>query len=405
MGDIIRKVITNEVKEVSDRVLQLIGSTEKQDRDGEVIKADGWDLKQYKKNPVIMWAHRYDQPPIGKALNVKVIDGKLTFKVEFADAETYEFADTIYKLFKGGFLNATSVGFVPLEWEDGDGEKNPKRIYTKQELLELSAVPVPSNPEALVTAREQGLITVKEFDFITKQKYQCECIACGYKLESEEHCRDIKCPECGGEMRRLERPGVGQEGAEGTTKPEETENYIRIPVPGEEDKHKEHKIRWITVSEPKGIRGIYCIDCKKIITYVFDKDKWSMEEAQRWVDEHKAFSLIQLGIDELNSSDDIESVNVDIKFKDNDAYSPNMLDIYSVTACDADDSTCIYSKTGTFSASSPPDNYILIPTKPTGSQYDGGDLNGTVTIGDYPITNAPPDGPLLKVKLKTKSII
>lgn len=43
------------------------------------------------------------------------------------------------------------------------------------------------------------------------EKYKCECIKCGHKLESEKHCKDIKCPECGGEMRRVGRPGPGRE--------------------------------------------------------------------------------------------------------------------------------------------------------------------------------------------------
>lgn len=44
----------------------------------------------------------------------------------------------------------------------------------------------------------------------TREKYQCECIDCGYTFESDEHCRDVKCPECGGDCRRVERPGPGQ---------------------------------------------------------------------------------------------------------------------------------------------------------------------------------------------------
>jgi len=40
--------------------------------------------------------------------------------------------------------------------------------------------------------------------------YQCECIECGYKFESDEHCSDVKCPECGGKCRRVERAGPGQ---------------------------------------------------------------------------------------------------------------------------------------------------------------------------------------------------
>jgi phage head maturation protease len=41
--------------------------------------------------------------------------------------------------------------------------------------------------------------------------YRCECLECGHIVEeSEEHCRDVKCPKCGGDMRRAERPGPGQ---------------------------------------------------------------------------------------------------------------------------------------------------------------------------------------------------
>ena len=41
------------------------------------------------------------------------------------------------------------------------------------------------------------------------------------------------------------------------------------------------------VSKDKGIKGLYCIDDKKIIVYMFDKDKWdSMAECQEWMKEH-----------------------------------------------------------------------------------------------------------------------
>lgn len=46
---------------------------------------------------------------------------------------------------------------------------------------------------------------------LNKETYNCECIECGYKVESEEHCVDLKCPKCGGEMRRAERPGAGRD--------------------------------------------------------------------------------------------------------------------------------------------------------------------------------------------------
>jgi len=44
-----------------------------------------------------------------------------------------------------------------------------------------------------------------------QEEYTCECLECGEVITISEHCRDIKCPKCGGEMRRQERPGVGKD--------------------------------------------------------------------------------------------------------------------------------------------------------------------------------------------------
>ena len=43
-----------------------------------------------------------------------------------------------------------------------------------------------------------------------KEMFECECIECSHVVETEEHCKDITCPECGGETRRVERPGPGR---------------------------------------------------------------------------------------------------------------------------------------------------------------------------------------------------
>jgi len=43
--------------------------------------------------------------------------------------------------------------------------------------------------------------------------FNCECLDCGYVVESEEHCNAIRCPKCGGPMRRAERPGPGNAAA------------------------------------------------------------------------------------------------------------------------------------------------------------------------------------------------
>jgi HK97 family phage prohead protease len=123
-----------------------IASTETADRDGEVIKQDGWDLKNFKRNPVILASHNYFDFPIGKATNIKVEEKKLTFKMVFS--ESTQKAKEANQLVQEGILNSFSVGFIPREYD----EKN-QNIITKAELLEISLVAVPANPQAVVTAK------------------------------------------------------------------------------------------------------------------------------------------------------------------------------------------------------------------------------------------------------------
>lgn len=156
--------------EPEDRVLRFIGSDETPDRDGDIISMNGWDISNYTKNPVFLWAHDASIPPVGKANNVFQENGKLLFDIEFPEKGVYPFADVVYNLYKGGFLNATSVGFVGKEIEARSDEavkdlpewrRGVK--FLSQELLELSAVPVPSNPSALQQAKSIGAVTDDEY--------------------------------------------------------------------------------------------------------------------------------------------------------------------------------------------------------------------------------------------------
>ena len=135
------------LKEVeNERAFWAVASTETPDRLGDVILQDGWILDNFLKNPVVPWGHRYDIPPVAKAENVKIEDGKLIFKVVFPEPGVYDLADTVYELYKRGVLNAFSVGFIPIDYEPNE---HGGMTYKKQELLEISAVSVPANQEAL----------------------------------------------------------------------------------------------------------------------------------------------------------------------------------------------------------------------------------------------------------------
>jgi len=123
--------------------LFAIASNENTDRMGDSILLNGWQLGNFKKNPVLLFAHKYNEAPIGVVRNLKIEDKNLTFEPEFH--QITELAREVGKMYDSGIMNAFSVGFIPLKFNDKD-----KKIIEKSELLEISAVPVPAHAEALV---------------------------------------------------------------------------------------------------------------------------------------------------------------------------------------------------------------------------------------------------------------
>lgn len=271
-----------------ERTVTAVISTSAVDREHEVLLPKGADFKQYLKNPVVLWAHDYRGVPIGRTLWIKTHPKtnpkEIRAQVKFAETEK---AEEIYQLFKGGFLNAFSVGFLPAE--DGshpptpdEVKKNPdwaaaKRIYDKWELLEYSPVPVPANPEALATAvKSKGIELSQE----TQDELGVEKVTVWADTNIEKQVFE----ECKCEVAQY---GVDKDGwalfgkLSPVLKPEETDDYIRIPV-------RDCKVTaTITISAKEGIKGLYCGKIKKIRTYLFAKAKgWTMAKAKAWVKKH-----------------------------------------------------------------------------------------------------------------------
>jgi len=132
------------------------------DRDNEVVLPRGANLDNYQKNPVVLWAHESWTPPIGKNAWIKATPKGLVAKTIFAETER---AEEIYQLFKGGFLNAFSVGFMSTKQRKPTAkeiEKNPEwadvnTVHAEWEMFEYSPVPIPSNTDALAIAVGKGL--------------------------------------------------------------------------------------------------------------------------------------------------------------------------------------------------------------------------------------------------------
>jgi HK97 family phage prohead protease len=181
-----------KVKSVSDdednREIDFIASKEVRDRQGEIITIKGIDLKNFKASPVILWSHNHNDPPIGKATKIYKSDDELHIRIEYAPSDVYSFADTIFKLTKGGYINALSIGFLPDYSEVTYDEKKNSRIYNKTELLEVSVVNVGANQAALRKAMDDGIIDElerKEFDIYCKKSNE-------YNSENEVNSEEIK---------------------------------------------------------------------------------------------------------------------------------------------------------------------------------------------------------------------
>jgi HK97 family phage prohead protease len=144
-----------EQDDAGARTIRFVFSDGSVDRAGDTINPAGWALASFKANPVALWAHDSGAPPIGRVPAVWSDGTRLMGDIEFAAPEVYEFSDTVYRLVKAGYINAVSVGFLPLDYKwVGDGY-----AFETQELLEISVVPVPCNSNALVQARAKGLDT------------------------------------------------------------------------------------------------------------------------------------------------------------------------------------------------------------------------------------------------------
>ena len=98
--------------------LDFISSDSTLDRYGEIITPAGWDLTNYRRNPVFQNAHQYGDIifTLGKALVTEIRGGNLFQRIEFA-TNANPLAKIAHALYAGKFLNAVSVGFIPRRWE------------------------------------------------------------------------------------------------------------------------------------------------------------------------------------------------------------------------------------------------------------------------------------------------
>jgi len=171
-----RQASTGEVTTDEDeRTDKSFITTDSLDRDGEVVLPSGGNFTEFRKNPVVTFAHRYDELPVGRALWLKRDEQKgrvgILAKTQYA-AKPDDWGDApwqpsaVWAMVQQGILKGKSIGFLPLEVRPPtpkdvkarpDWEK-AKLVISKWLLLEYAVAPVPSNPDALVQSIGKGLV-------------------------------------------------------------------------------------------------------------------------------------------------------------------------------------------------------------------------------------------------------
>jgi len=141
-------------------LISAVVSTEDVDRDGDIVRQGGWDLSHFSAHPILLSSHNYRglTNQIGEWTQMQVEGTELVGVAQYYIGEGNEEADWGFKLATKGRA-AFSVGFVPdmSQAKQIEAGGNISYEFQGQELLEVSQVTVPSNPQALQAMKGMSL--------------------------------------------------------------------------------------------------------------------------------------------------------------------------------------------------------------------------------------------------------
>lgn len=140
-----------EVKAVDEksRVIRGIATTPSVDRMGDIIDPLGVKFA----NPLaFLWQHDHAQP-IGTVKFERPTKTGIAFEAEIAQTDEpgklKDRLDEAWQSIKMGLVRAVSIGFRPIQYSFMD---NGGIRFSESEVYELSAVTIPANSDALITA-------------------------------------------------------------------------------------------------------------------------------------------------------------------------------------------------------------------------------------------------------------
>jgi hypothetical protein len=157
--------------------MKFVISSDREDRQGDVLSVDGWEFANYEKNPIVLFDHDYGEvggsPPsqgTTASLTMKRKDNEGVRRViaEMEFHRKFRFNEELYSMYRGGFMRTTSVGFWPLEMPATRESSRGGMGFTfgKKELLEWSLVAVPANADAYQLALKKGIVRRRTVEYL-----------------------------------------------------------------------------------------------------------------------------------------------------------------------------------------------------------------------------------------------
>lgn len=162
-GQPFRRFAPNATEPVIDAQTGLatfIFNTEEVGRDGHVVYNRGIHTENYDRNPTILFAHDDGQPPVGRALAIRIGEPASKVDIQFTPRDLNPFGAMIGDLVRGKYLNTCSMSWMPIKWKFSTDKNRAGGVdFLEVDLLEISIVPIPALPGAVATARANGIDT------------------------------------------------------------------------------------------------------------------------------------------------------------------------------------------------------------------------------------------------------
>jgi len=173
-GTVQVRCVAGEVKKLEDGSFRFKISDEAPDRMGDIVRQGGADTRNFEQNPVVLLGHDQDGLPIGKGVMIERAGQETYLRVKFSHANPQ--GKIAEAMVEEGTMRAVSIGFMPkaggVYHPKDDAERKELGLgkygveFRSWELLEVSLVTVPANPNALAAslgkAVERGVCSESE---------------------------------------------------------------------------------------------------------------------------------------------------------------------------------------------------------------------------------------------------